>query len=329
MVRDGVANMVSRLQERGFDPRRVGHDAWESRCPGHRSLDHALCITRNEHNHVVLECRGAEKCQHTTIIRALGFTNDLLYTETTDWLISQLRRVAVEPSSFARRDEGNANARIPVPAENRDQPDAKVRSWDGGPPGEQRRLIAAQQELRPPEILHGAALSGGGATSQSIALAVDSTAAETVQESPTDALMRMAGVDRVILGSDGRSYALVSVNGQAECRELKSKALAQSADTRRAQGDRQAPHARGHRSRRGRARSECGIRWTRADVFLRVARGPSGSSYFLDLADHEGRIIEIRPDGWEQVQEPASLYPPRRSGSLHCLCRHGAARSSS
>ena len=60
MVRDGVANMVIRLQESGFDPRKAGPDSWESRCPAHRSADCALSITRNEHNHVVLECRSTQ-----------------------------------------------------------------------------------------------------------------------------------------------------------------------------------------------------------------------------------------------------------------------------
>jgi hypothetical protein len=101
MVRDGLTNIVSRLQDRGLDPRKVGHSAWESRCPAHRSLDHALSITRNEFNHVVLACRGIENCQHTAIVRALGFTNDHLYAETPDWLISKLRQVAVQPSTFA------------------------------------------------------------------------------------------------------------------------------------------------------------------------------------------------------------------------------------
>jgi hypothetical protein len=63
MVRDAVANMVNQLRERGYAPRKVGHDAWESRCPGHRSSYHALSITRNEFNHVVLECRSAENCR--------------------------------------------------------------------------------------------------------------------------------------------------------------------------------------------------------------------------------------------------------------------------
>ena len=100
MVRDGVANIVIRLQECGFDPRKVGLDSWESRCPAHRSADSALSITRNEHNHVKLECRSNENCQYVRIIGALGFTNDHVYAETPDWLISRLLRVQVQPAPF-------------------------------------------------------------------------------------------------------------------------------------------------------------------------------------------------------------------------------------
>ena len=95
MVRDAVANMVEQLRERGYAPRKVGHDAWESRCPGHRSSDHALSVTRNEFNHVVLECRSAENCQHIRIVRAIGFTNEHVYAETPDWVISRLSRVEI------------------------------------------------------------------------------------------------------------------------------------------------------------------------------------------------------------------------------------------
>ena len=42
MARDGIANIVVKLEERGFDPRRVGSHAWEARCPGHRSADRGL-----------------------------------------------------------------------------------------------------------------------------------------------------------------------------------------------------------------------------------------------------------------------------------------------
>jgi hypothetical protein len=57
MVCDGVANVVIRLQESGFDPRKVSPDL---RCPAHRSAECALSITRNEDNQVLLECRSTQ-----------------------------------------------------------------------------------------------------------------------------------------------------------------------------------------------------------------------------------------------------------------------------
>ncbi len=65
MVRDGVVDIVVRLRDCGFDPRRVGEDGSESRCPGHRSFDHSLSITRNEFSHAVLECRASQNCHQT------------------------------------------------------------------------------------------------------------------------------------------------------------------------------------------------------------------------------------------------------------------------
>ena len=76
------------------EPRKLGYDACESRCPAHGSLDHAPSITRNEFNHVVLTCRSEQNCTHLKVIRSLGITNDLLYAETPEWLISQSRRIA-------------------------------------------------------------------------------------------------------------------------------------------------------------------------------------------------------------------------------------------
>ena len=112
MVRDAVANIVERLQEKGFAPCRVGSDSWEARCPVHRSLDHALAITRDQFNHVVLECRSDQKCQHIKIVGALGVTNDHVYAETPDWVITRLSRVPIQPALFASagQDEAPANA---------------------------------------------------------------------------------------------------------------------------------------------------------------------------------------------------------------------------
>ena len=98
MVRDAVANAGDQRRCRAYTPRKVGQDSWESRCPAHRSSDYALSITRNDLNHVVLECRSTENCQHIRIVRALGFTNEHVYADTSDWLISRLNRVEIQPA---------------------------------------------------------------------------------------------------------------------------------------------------------------------------------------------------------------------------------------
>ena len=134
-----------------------------------------------------------------------------------------------------------------------------------------------------------------------------------MKESPTDALMRTAGVERVILGSDGRSYALVSVNGKAECRELKSKALRNLLTHAALKATGKLPTPEAIAAVVGVLEASAEFDGTHEDVFLRVARGPSALSYFLDLADREGRIIEIRPGGWELAAEPP--------GSSHFLYR--------
>ena len=96
MVRDSVANIVEKLREHGFDPRRVGSDSWEAQYPAHRSADHALAVTRDQFNHLAFECRSTYNCEHIRIVRAvLGMTNDQVYAETPDLLIKRLGRFPI------------------------------------------------------------------------------------------------------------------------------------------------------------------------------------------------------------------------------------------
>ena len=129
MVRDGVANIVQALRERGFDPRRVGTDSWESRCPVHRSTDHALSISRDGSDHVVLECRSTQHCLFEQIIRAVRLGYDTLYDETPDWVIGQLSDMPIQRalsegsqgheendagSSAVEAADGSARAALPA-----------------------------------------------------------------------------------------------------------------------------------------------------------------------------------------------------------------------
>jgi hypothetical protein len=320
MVRDGVANIVSRLQECGFDPRKVSRDAWESRCPAHRSLDHALSITRNEFNHVVLTCRSAGNCSHVSVIRALGFTNDHVYAETPDWLISQLRRIAVKPDEHTAIESAREQPEI-ISGTNEASSALSHETSYVGPLAPE--IIAETNDAAPPP---------DDETSHAVALASDGTAVDTVKESSTDALMRMAGVERMILGSDGRSYALVSANGKAECRELKSKGLRNLLTHAALKATGKLPTPEAIAAVVGVLEASAEFDGTHEDVFLRVARDKSGLSYFLDLADREGRIIEIRPNGWELAIEPPVFFRraagqlalplPEQGGSLELLKKY-------
>jgi hypothetical protein len=100
MARDAVANVVMGLMNCGYDPRKVGDDAWESRCRAHRSADHALAIGRNTFNHVTLEYRSAHNCTHSRIVKALGLTNEHVYAETVDGWVRRLGLVPVQSTSL-------------------------------------------------------------------------------------------------------------------------------------------------------------------------------------------------------------------------------------
>ncbi len=177
MARDAVANMVDRLRDRGFEPRRVGEDAWEARCPAHRSADHALAITRNSFNQVELECRSSNHCQHSRIVGALGITNDHVYAETADWSIARLRRVPIEPSLFT-----GAAALEPVPVERGQAgPLPVVESATSGLP--------APAECADASGLHGVEgpttdLGGAGTWEEAGNLAVEASAAEASRMGP-------------------------------------------------------------------------------------------------------------------------------------------------
>ncbi len=59
-----------------------------------------LSITRNELNHLVLECRSAANCPHISNCPALGLSNEQVFEETPDWLIGRLRHFPIQPALF-------------------------------------------------------------------------------------------------------------------------------------------------------------------------------------------------------------------------------------
>ncbi len=134
MARDCVANIVDELHRRGCNPLRVGHDSWEARCPVHKGTERSLAVGRNELNHVILECRSTQNCPYARIIGALGFTNDRVYAETPEWLISRLSGVPIRPASF-KSSNGNANHEVGTSATEGVNGSAETLPPDEGEPG--------------------------------------------------------------------------------------------------------------------------------------------------------------------------------------------------
>jgi hypothetical protein len=341
MVRDGVANMVVRLRDRGFDPRKVGADSWESRCPAHRSALHALAITRKEFSHVVLECRSTENCQHIRIVGALGFTNDHAYGETDDWLISQLSRVPVQPAFFrggiqpphpnplpggaraisdsdcpTEREEtvfstspprGEVGRRPgegepPVPAQPRAELESNQRAVS-----EQASVIPADAppEIDPPAET-GLQLMSDGSPEREQAPALH-TGDNVEPLSSIQVLSRLASHAQLFRSADGRFCTRVPVGDRLEIFGLTSSGFRDWLIAGFLIYQPLPPSNWAIRRVVGMLEAKARFNTGIPDVFVRVGQdGDDGDSpYFLDLGDPSGRAISISDQGWCVVDRPA------------------------
>jgi hypothetical protein len=53
------------------------------------------------------------------------------------------------------------------------------------------------------------------------------------------------------------------------------------------------------------------------EVFVRVGTDPDTGYIYIDLADDEWRVVEVRPDGWDVVSDASVRF--RRSAAMHAL----------
>jgi hypothetical protein len=348
MVRDGVANVVEQLRRRGFDPRRVGRALWEARCPVHRGRDHALAVSRNEHSHVVLDCRGQERCAHFRIIAALGLTNEHVYAETPEWLIGQLRREPIERATFGSLDgpDDLLESGVLAMVEPKNPPEGGIRTvrpfaeaaivgLGGQKQPLESRLEAASQpmitakgefpidsSMAPTSI--GAELDLPGAFTP--AIIVSSTRLE--RDGAVQILARLASTARLFRSADGHYCAQVPVGSRLEIFSLKSAGLRDWLIDGYLGHEPEPPSSWALRRVIGmleaRARFNTGI----PDVFVRVGQEAASTDapYFLDLGDASGRAVAIDDGGWDIVDRPTlcfrrpeGLLPlpaPARGGSI-------------
>jgi hypothetical protein len=351
MARDAVANVVDRLRERGCEPRRVGEDAWEARCPAHRSTDHALAITRNSFNQVELECRSSQSCRHIRIVGALGITNEHLYAETPDWLIERMRRVPIERSLFVA-----AHEQLPPAAEPKQAADLPVVvSATSGTPDSGGREDASDS---PAVDCVMADLPGGGEWQQAgnLPLAVIAPAesenmpgsamelfvssisvnveqgAKVERPSAVRILSRLAASVRVFRSADGRFCAQVPLGPRSEILGLRSVGFRDWLIDGYASQQEEPPSnwavGRVIGMLEARARFSDGI----PEVYVRVGRGGGDvegnaggvdgggdgeGTYFVDLGDRTGRAVAISERGCCVVDRPGVHF--RRPEGLLAL----------
>ena len=218
MVRDAVANVVDALQQAGFGPRKVGHDSWLARCPAHKGVDLSLAITRNEFNHVLLECKSPQNCEFVPIIKALGLTNNGVYAETPDWLIANLSRVEVQP--VPARPDCDRQARPDRDIDREHAPFADLAS-EGRADSRTAAVPPTLTDLRA-EIGPTADIPTDGL---SAAPAEEQTLANLERESSVQVLLRLAVCARLFHSEDGRFLAQVPVGDRVEVYGLKSPAF--------------------------------------------------------------------------------------------------------
>ena len=355
MARDCVANIVDELHRRGCNPLRVGHDSWEARCPVHKGTERSLAVGRNELNHVILECRSTQNCPYARIIGALGITNDRVYAETPDRLISQLSVVPIRPATF-KSSNGNANNEVGTSATkgvdgsaetlppDEGEPGADCeRALTGFPPvGDREAVVVSIGPIASEAAVESTGRSDGASPSQITSPAGDATlceqaAGDTKELSAPDpsanadikdnveakgslqVLLRLASGARFFRSSDGRLFAQVPVGSRHEIYGLKSTAFRDWLIA-------------GHFAECGEIPSHWSIRRVltaleaRArfgggapSVFIRVGHDGKGnaSPYYIDLGDSSGRAIEIGPAGWSVVDQPWAHF--RRPEGLLAL----------
>ena len=96
MAIDPLANIVDRLRSCGFQPRKVGDDAWELRCPGHGGNELALFLGRDRDGKLVLQCRSTQKCSFSSVLKKLNLKLRHLNRDTSESVIRRLRAMEVQ-----------------------------------------------------------------------------------------------------------------------------------------------------------------------------------------------------------------------------------------
>jgi hypothetical protein len=357
MARDDVADIVNRLRERRFEPRPVGGQAWESRCPVHRGKEHALSITRGERQEAVLSCR-ARQCSPAKIAAALDLTLTRACVGATHWKMRELhdRQIMASISRASTRDEFRTEAPPPpalrafVPATpcgpSVDAASAAVRQPQHAPSQqvapENLHSQTADNEAHPGHGTEAPAPSGAtspaagaNVTKESASAAPSLTSTDTGpgKERAVDGLLRTADRAQLFRLAGGRLCARLPIEGREEIHGLRSAEFRDWLVDAYIEAGGKLPSKWSLRCAIEALETKARHHGASTIISTRVgteanAVSPS-SSFYIDLADRAGRAVVVAASGWSIVdrppiafRRPEGLLPlpvPSRDGSIELL----------
>ena len=349
MASDPLANMVERLRGRGCQPRKVGRDLWESKCPGHGSADHALAVAQGADGKLEVTCRSIESCSLSRIVKKLDLKLDRLFTETQPALIRRLRELEIQPSIYQPPDAvvpvivdstGTESANEPgavgwsgtnravdlATLENGELPSgaSPTTAYTHAPCESDSSDGSREVVLSLEKLTHGAPAAAAGAGEGNATARGETRVTGGVEE-----LLKIAGRARTFRRPDGGYSLSRSVDGHAECHELDSPDVRRWLTRAYFESTGRLPSSSAIASALFALTAHADMNRSHDSDFVRVGRSQSGSSYFLDLGDPTWRAVEIKATGWQIVPRPdvhfrrsqgqLAFPTPARDGSLALL----------
>ena len=332
MAIDPLAEMVERLQRCGFEPREIGHDAWELRCPGHSSADHAMRLWRGEDGNLVMQCQSAEECSFTEDFHRAArhhrdpTTKPAVIVESPGAAIKRSLSQGPEPAVPASLELSLPVAALAAETHAPPRPDGAVEgqgilTTEGQ--GRVATIDIAEVESRSREVAVAAtsedSVRGDDADRSSTASGDDNR-----KTSATEKLLRIAAGARPFRRPDGQFSVSIAVDGHQECHALESPDVVRWLTRRYYESTGRLPSASALAATIRALAAHADIAGTSDADFVRVGSGALGSSIFVDLGDPTWRAIEIRHTGWQIVAKPAVHF--RRSAGQRAPALAGERR---
>jgi hypothetical protein len=357
MAINPLANIVDRLRSSGFQPRKIGDDEWESRCPGHGSSDHALFLGRGQDGKLVLQCRSTQNCSFSAILNKLNIKLRHLNRDTHESVIRRLRAMEVQLGLYQHpvplvadsvvlpipaaatvpdaatpaEDEYITAAALAVPASESD--DITTRSSKTEPETERTYLLpqtdAVVEERESIDILNGSAQEWPSREIAVLEPAADSepwhssagsspaTSGDSEKLRATERLQQIAAGARPFRRPDGQYSVSIAVDGHQECHALESPEVVRWLTRRYYESAGRLPTSASLTATIRALAAHADIACTAEVDFVRVGSNGSGSSIFLDLGDSTWQAVEIQATGWQLVEKPEVHF--RRAAGQRAL----------